>query len=153
MDPDNQLVPVLREGIDIVKIITYKTVKEYFNNHAKDIDSNICIKITGIIINIVFGTPNSNVEIKKIQRQYKDEIQDAIDQLPVILGDFCDVITDALRIQILCDGHNNIDSTPILEQAAKLKILRKERELPLPNKFVELVRELGGTHNLLTPMQ
>ncbi|MBT4289163.1 MAG: hypothetical protein HOD92_17695 [Deltaproteobacteria bacterium] len=57
-----------------------------------------------------------------------------------------------MRIQILCDGHNNIDSTPILKQAEQLKILRKDRELPLPNHFIALVRDLGAKHNLIAPM-
>jgi hypothetical protein len=153
MSTQSQLVPVLREGIDIVKIFTYKTIKEYFNNHFENIAQGDCNKLSGIILNIIFGTPNTNEEIKKTQGQYNDEIQQVINELPGILGDFCNTITDALRIQILCDGYNNIDSTPILEQAEQLKILQKDRELPLPNTFIVSVRELGAENQLLAPMQ
>lgn len=153
MSTQSQLVPVLREGIDIVKIVTYKTIKEYFNQHFSSIEQSDCNKLSGIILNIIFGTPNIEEEIIKKQVQFKTEIQRVIDELPGVFGDFCDTITDALRIQVLCDGYNNIDSTPILEQAAQLKILQKDRELPLPNTFIILVRELGAKHQLLAPMQ
>ena len=152
MSTDNQLVPVLREGIDIVKIVTYKTIKDHFSNQYKNIALADRNKLSGIILNIIFGTPNTNDEIKEKQSQYQAEIQEVIDCLPKIIGDFCDTITDALRIQILCDGHNNIDSTPILKQAEQLKILRKDREMPLPNHFIALIRELGEKYSLLAPM-
>lgn len=153
MAEDNQLVPLLREGINIIKIITYKMIKEHLSGQVGDIKPEDVNKMSGVVINIIFGTPNTADESQNKQIQYQDEIQAVIDQLPTILGEFCNTITDTLRIQILCDGHNNIDSTPILKQAEQLKILNKDRELPLPNDFTALVRELGAKHHLLAPMQ
>jgi hypothetical protein len=60
-------------------------------------------------------------------------------------------LTDALRIQSLCDHQERLNSTATLQQAQKLKILLTDRDLPLPHSFIELVRRLGSKFGLLLP--
>ena len=63
-------------------------------------------------------------------------------------------LTDALRIQVLCDSQEGEDSAAVLEQAAKLGILIKDREIPLPSTFMTLIRQLGEEHGLtIAPVQ
>lgn len=60
-------------------------------------------------------------------------------------------MTDALRVQFLCDTLEGIDSDPVLKRARDLGILIVNREVPLPRTFMDLVRRLGVAHNLLQP--
>ncbi len=59
-------------------------------------------------------------------------------------------ITDALRVQFLCDSMEGIDSSVILLQAEELGVLLADREVPLPKNFLNLVRRLGSSFNILT---
>ena len=57
-------------------------------------------------------------------------------------------ITDALRIQVLCDNQEGEDSAVILQQAEEFGFLVKDREIPLPSTFMTLIRRLGEEHGL-----
>jgi hypothetical protein len=58
-------------------------------------------------------------------------------------------LTDALRIQFLCDSHEGIDSTAVLERAERQEILIVEREVPLPGAFMSVVRSFGRAYGIL----
>ena len=61
-------------------------------------------------------------------------------------------LTDALRVQYLCDSHEGINSESILEKAGRMKILISEREAPLPGAFMSIVRSFGVAYKILEPL-
>jgi hypothetical protein len=58
-------------------------------------------------------------------------------------------LSDGLRVLFLCDSMEGIDSSPVLVRADELGILLHDRPVPLPKNFLELVRRLGKSFNLL----
>ena len=62
-------------------------------------------------------------------------------------------ITDALRMHFLCDSQEGVDSGAILARAHALGILLVDRQVPLPKNFLNLVRSLGKSFNLLIPAE
>ena len=62
-------------------------------------------------------------------------------------------MTDALRVQYLCDSQEGINSESILEKADKLKILISERDVPLPGAFMSIVRSFGVAYKILEPLK
>jgi len=56
-----------------------------------------------------------------------------------------------LRVQTLCDSHEGLDDTDVLEAADKIGILLKDRDIPLPSVFMTFVRGLGEQYQLVIP--
>ena len=50
MTVDNELVPLLREGIDIIKIITYKIIKDHFSKDFIEIKPAVELVGNGVIL-------------------------------------------------------------------------------------------------------
>ncbi|MBT8350089.1 MAG: hypothetical protein KJO26_02475, partial [Deltaproteobacteria bacterium] len=62
-------------------------------------------------------------------------------------------LTDALRIQYLCDCHEGVNSEGVLEKAKNLNIILTDREVPLPGAFMSLVRSFGVAYKILEPIK
>jgi hypothetical protein len=62
-------------------------------------------------------------------------------------------LTDALRMQYLCDCHEGKNSESVLEKAKNLSILLTDREVPLPGAFMSLVRSFGVAYKILEPIK
>ena len=60
-------------------------------------------------------------------------------------------LTDALRMQTLCDQMEDLADSNILQLARDNEILIEERDMPMPNSFIELVRRMGKAFGLLIP--
>jgi hypothetical protein len=58
-------------------------------------------------------------------------------------------LTDALRIQYLCDSHEGVNSESVLEKAKNLNIILTDRKVPLPGAFMSLVRSFGVAYKIL----
>ncbi|MDH4319074.1 MAG: hypothetical protein OEV64_11830, partial [Desulfobulbaceae bacterium] len=64
----------------------------------------------------------------------------------------CGYLTDALRMQAICDNQEGRNSLSSLLMARALGILQENRPLPLPSSFMTTVRALGAQCGLLIPM-
>ena len=71
--------------------------------------------------------------------------------LPTVFPELCGPLTDALRMQFLCDSREGIDRTDMLNHARDLNVLVLDRDLPLPKHFLEMVRTLGSGLRILEP--
>ena len=58
-------------------------------------------------------------------------------------------LTDALRIQALCDSQQDLDDPSLLTRANELGLLVLDRPVPMPSTFMTLVRGLGEQHGLI----
>lgn len=151
MAVESKLIPVLREGIEIVKMISYKKLKEALAAKYPDRESSFIARLTGALINMIFGVVPQEEPFVQFAQTHAELIAQEKAHLGAILEDLRIPLTDALRIQSLCDHQQGEDTTATLKQAQELGILLVDRDLPLPHSFTELVRRLGSAFGLLLP--
>lgn len=151
MEFESKLIPVLREGVNVVKMILYKELKPYLTEKYPKCDPADIGRLTGAIINDLFGTPNTDERFMRFVNENRNRI-DA--EMKCIASGFEALripITDALRVQFLCDTQEGIGNEGILSRAREAGILLMDREVPLPKFFMTLVRRIGVAHQLLAP--
>lgn len=151
MDFDSKLLPVLREGIQIIKMIFYKELRSYIEEKYDSHDPGYQGKLTGAILNEVFGTPNTSEPYASFNSNNSDLINMELGCIAEKFDSLRIPLTDALRVQFLCDSQEGVENETILVNAKKLGILLEERQVPLPKSFMELCRKLGVGYHILTP--
>lgn len=149
MSVEHTLIPVLREGVAVVKMILFKELKPYLGEKYPQRGAEFAGRLSGSVINELFGTPNPDPTFAAFAQAHRVIIHDELGLLAVRHPNLRIALTDALRIQFLCDHQENIDSSAVLSRADELGILVVERELPLPATFMNMVRTLGNRLNLL----
>ena len=150
---ESKLVPVLREGVSLVKMILFKKLKPYISEKYSDRDSAFVGMLSGAMVNDLFGTPNTDEPFGSFYDKNSHLIETELNTLSTEFEDLKIPLTDALRIQFLCDSQEGIDSEFILKQARQLNILIIDREVPLPNSFTTLVKQLGVAYGMLIPQE
>jgi len=153
MDFESKLIPILREGVEVVKMISFKKLKETLAAKHSDWEGAFIAKIAGALINGIFGTPAHEEPFAVFARSHANLIAHELTKAWAMLEELRIPLTDALRIQSLCDHQEGRDSTATLQQAQEMGILLADRDLPLPHSFIELVRRLGSAFGLLLPPQ
>ena len=151
MDFESKVIPILREGVEVVKMISFKKLKEALAKKHPDQEAAFLAKIAGALINTIFGAPAYEEPFAVFARSHANLIAHEQAKVGAMLEELRIPLTDALRIQSLCDHQEGRDSTATLQQAQELGILLAERDLPLPHSFIELVRRLGAAFGLLLP--
>jgi len=153
MDFESKLIPILREGVEIVKMISFKKLKEALAQKHPDQENAFITKLAGALINAIFGAPTHEEPFAVFARNHANLIAHEQAKVGDMLAELRIPLTDALRIQSLCDHQEGQDSTTTLQQAQDLGILLTDRDLPMPHSFIELVRRLGSSFGLLLPHQ
>lgn len=148
---ESRLIPILREGVAIIQMIFFKELKGVIASHHPDLDLTSQTMLTGAITNELFGSTNPEDKFQNFRNQHRGTIEQELLNLPAKLPHLIAPLTDALRVQTLCDNQEGTDSTHILKQADSCKILSADRELPLPSAFMATVRKLGEEYNLIIP--
>lgn len=151
MQYESKLIPALREGVDIVKMILFKKLKMHLPKKYPHKDAKHIGWLSGAIINELFGTPNPAEPFATFVAENKFFIKLEMKNITSDLPEMRIPLTDALRVQFLCDHQEGIDSSHILSQAKQLGILMMDRDAPMPAKFMGLVRKLGSSFDLLHP--
>ena len=100
------------------------------------------------IINGLFGTPNREEPFLSFAKAHAALIDEEIGRLAAEYPEMRIPITDALRVQFLCDSREGCDSEAVLARARDLGILILDREVPLPDHFMTLARRLGEAHHV-----
>ena len=148
------LIQVLREGIGVVQMVIFKELRTSFAEKYPDRDITSRSMLVGAIINRMFGMENPEAKFKKFSQDNKAVIEQELIDLPRNHPALLNRITDALRIQVLCDNQEGEDSTMVLQRAEEFGYLVKNREIPLPSTFMTLIRRLGEEHGLtIAPVQ
>ena len=146
------LVPTLRQGIDIIKMVLFKELKPYLENKYPRISTDDIARLTGAVVNSLFCIENMEKTVADFMADHQDTVQQELDAFASNFDHLTIAITDALRIQYLCDCQEGIDSEAVLEKALKLDVLIKDRDVPLPGAFMSLVRSFGVAYKILEPM-
>lgn len=150
---ESRLLPILRQGVSVVKMVFFKTLKEHLRDRHPDKDVTFINMLTGAVVNDIFGSHNTAEPFPPFVSENRLLIEETLKRVPFELVDMMIPLTDALRVQALCDRQEGIDSLSILVHANDLKLLLVPREVPLPAHFMKMVRELGNKHNLLLPTE
>ena len=151
MEIESKLVPAMREGVELVKLILFKQLKPHYTNKYPGREASFAGMLSGAVINDLFGTPNNQEYFAAFYAENKALINTELKNISTECEDLRIPLTDALRMQFLCDSREGIDSEFILKQARQFDILILDRDVPLPKTFLNLVRQLGMSFGILPP--
>lgn len=153
MTYENKLVPILRDGIYIIKMVLFKMMRSALAERYPDGEQAFVNKLTGAVVNKLFGTPNREEPFLSFAKSNKVLIDEEISNIAVEFPEMKIPITDALRVQFMCDSQEGFDNETMLMKARDLGILIMEREVPLPDHFMTLARKLGEEYNVTHQVQ
>lgn len=146
---EGRLTPIMREGVEIIKMIFYKRLRAKLSETYAHRDEAYIGRLTGAIINELFGTPNHQEPYATFVDENLYFIQQELRSIATSFAEMRIPLTDALRVQFLCDSQEGTDSSTVLARAKELGILIVDRDVPLPASFMNLVRRLGASFGLL----
>ena len=146
---DAKLVPVLREGIDIIKMVLFNELKPFLEKRYPERDPGDITRLTGAVVNDLFGVENMEESFASFTRENAHVIKKEVEAIATNFDHLHIPLTDALRIQYLCDSHEGVNSESVLEKAKDLNIILTDRETPLPGAFMSLVRSFGVAYKIL----
>lgn len=147
----SQLRTVLQEGVGLVQMILFKELRALIGARNPDKDAMFLSMLAGAITNELFGTRNPEEKFETFREENITVIEQELHGLAQALPGLRDHVTDALRIQTLCDSQAGYDSPANLNRADALGILVKDREIPLPSTFMTSMRALGAQYGLIIP--
>lgn len=149
MAVESKLIPVLREGVDLVKMILFQRLKAHLAGVYPERDGSFINRMAGAIVNKVFGDVPTVEPFVTFAQENEAVIDRELKGLSTSLSDMLIPVTDALRIQFLCDYQEGVDTAAVLSRANELGLLLGDREAPLPARFISMVRKLGSTLDLV----
>lgn len=149
---EERLVPVLREGVTVVKMIFFKDLKTHLQKEHPHRPPGVIARLAGAVLNELFGTPGTEEPHQRFAEEHRAAIEETLREVPVVFERLRIPLTDALRVQFLCDSREGIDSQGVLSRARDLGVLIVDREVPLPKTFMNQVRRLGVAYHILSPM-
>jgi hypothetical protein len=150
-DKKSQLLAALREAVEVVQMVLFKEVRSRLAKKKPDFQASHLSSLAGAIANEVFGTQNPKSKFVRFRSENWGEIEQVMLSLKDEMTELCTDITDALRIQTLCDHQEGSDTSQTLVRAKEFGFLLEDRDIPLPSSFMVLARALGEKHNLIIP--
>lgn len=148
---EREFIPSLREGIDVVKMIFFKQMKEHLQKKFSDEESSYSGMLTGAILNQLFLTPNTQEKFVRFVADNNSIIEQELHNISSQFKELCPLLTDTLRMHFLCSHQEGLDDTngELLKKAKQYGILIEEREVPLPKGFMEFVYRVGKGYGLI----
>jgi len=150
---DSRVVPVMREAVATVQLVLFGQLKNRLADSYRNREPEAFRRLVGCIVNDLFGTPSRDRESIDFARDHFEQVESELWALEKNIPELLPILTDALRMQTLCDHEEGINSLPTLLRARALGILQEEREVPMPSTFMLAVRRLGAEHGLVKPME
>jgi hypothetical protein len=147
----SRLIAALREGVSLVQMMLFKEIRANLTQKSPNEDPVHISMLAGSVTNEVFGTLNPEMKFVNFRKKNWGVIEQEVLSIKTNIPNLCPKITDALRIQTLCDHQEGEDSSQTLARAKEFGFLLEEREIPLPSTFMTIIRELGAKHNLIYP--
>lgn len=146
-----ELIPSLREGVDVVRMIFFKNMKEYLAGKYPEAGKDYPGHCAAAVMNELFGTPNPEEKFAEFAADNQETITRELKNISTQFPELCIPLTDALRIHFLCNQQEGVagDHEATLRQARDLGVLLEDREVPLPKGFMELVDRLGKAYGFI----
>ncbi len=151
MEFESKLIPIMREGVDVIKVIFFKKLKIHLSEKHPSQKPAYIGMLAGAVINDLFGTTPTEEPFASFVSENRSVIDEEMRNIPVEFGEMLIPLTDALRVQFLCDHQEGFDTASVLSHARDSHILLVDREVPLPATFMNLVRKLGAAFQVLAP--
>jgi hypothetical protein len=148
---ESKLIPVMREGVEVVKMIFFKKLHSALTTEYPEWDPKFTSMVTGAVVNRIFGTTNDQEPFLSFNQENRDLISGEISGVANRLEEMRIPLTDALRMQSLCDQMDEVEGESYLKAARETGILIEERDLPMPNSFMDMVRRMGKAFGLIIP--
>lgn len=148
-EKQSQLLAVLREGVSVVQMILFKEVRTGLTAKFPNKDSAFLAMLTGAMVSDIFGAVNPEEKFVDFRNRNRGLIEQELLSVKDEYSRILPALTDALRIQSLCDNQEDADGASLLTRANTLGILLIDRPIPMPSTFMTLVRGLGEQHNLI----
>ena len=142
----------MREAVAIVQMVLFGELKKALAARYDSWDREDFRRLVGSIVSDIFGTPAQDPDARRFSREHFDVIEDELHSLAANVPDILPHLTDALRMQTLCDHEEGLNTLPTLLRARALGVLQEERPIPMPSTFMILVRQLGARHGLVEPV-
>ena len=121
MQLESKLVPVLREAVTVIQAVLFKRIKLNLPREYPGKDSVYINRLCGAVVNELFGTPNTDPAFTGFNAENHDRIQAELSNVASAADDLLIPLTDALRIQFLCDSLEGIDSGPVASEGGKTR--------------------------------
>jgi hypothetical protein len=150
---DAKVVPVMREAIVMVQMILYRRLREDVQTRYQDWSDQEKTWLAGAVVNNLFGSEAADPEVNVFARKHRELLEQELREIQERVSDLIPHLTDALRMQTICDNHEGIHSIPCLLLAKELGLLDEERVLPMPSTFMIAVRKLGAEYGLVEAME
>lgn len=147
----SNLIPVMREGIEVVKMLCFSQLSASLVARHTHQDKKYCSMLTAAVINKIFGTHNSQEPFASFEVENRNIIETEIKDFAVNFAELLIPLTDALRMQFLCDQMDSHGDDQALKFALQNGLLLEERDLPLPHNFIELIRRIGKAIGVIVP--
>lgn len=148
---NSKLIHALREAVGLIQMITFKELRQTLEKKYPKREKSDISMLAGSITGEIFGSNSPEKRFVTFRENNKGEIEQELLNLHENHAFLCRHITDALRIQVLCDNQEGSEDSTTLLRAKEMKYLLEEREVPLPSSFMATVREVGRQHNLVIP--
>ncbi len=148
---EREFIPALREGIEIVKMILFMKIRDKAEADYPGEDRGYYGMLAGATVNHLFGTPNPEERFMTFARENQGRVDEILGDVPAEMESLCIPLTDAIRMQFLCDHQEGIEdgSGEVLKRAKDYGILLEERNAPLPKQFMNLVYTVGKAYGLV----
>ncbi len=150
---DSKLIPVMREAVLTVQMVLYRSVKENMATRFADWPADKQGWLAGAVVNNLFGVEALDPGVTEFARAHRQLVEEELRLLSENHADLIPFVTDALRMQTICDNQEGIHSLGSLLMARELGILRQERPLPLPSTFMLSVRNLAAAHGIIEKVE
>ncbi len=150
---DSKVIPVMREAVVTVQMVLFGQLKDKLAEKFSGRDKNEFVRIVGCIVSDLFGTPARDKESVEFAREHLDEVEKELWSIKDYVPEMLPFLTDALRMQTLCDHEEGVNSLPTLLRARAVGVLQEERSIPMPSTFMLAVRQMGSQYGLLEKME
>lgn len=150
---ERKIVPAIREGIELVMMIVFMKLKEKNVTYFPEMDKTYHSMLAAAVLNTIFGITNPEESFQNFLNENEDHVQKGIKSFATDFPDLNILITDALRMQFICNEVEEIGDKDhdieVMEKAIEAGILLQERDAPLPKGFMNLVHRVGMAHGLI----
>jgi hypothetical protein len=110
----SELIAVLRSAVGVVQMVLFKELRDSFSTKYQEMEPSFRLMLAGSVTNVIFGTDNPEARFVQFRHTNRGLIEQELLSIQEDLKELCASLTDALRIQTLCDHQEGNDTSEIL---------------------------------------
>lgn len=150
---ESKLIPMMREAVETVQVVLFSRLKQCYAKEYPELSAKEQARLSGAVVSDLFGTPSTDPENRAFVKENFFLIEEKLKCVAEEIEDLLGIVTDALRMQVICDNQEGVNTLPTLLRAKAVGVLQEERVLPMPSTFMLAVRTLGSEIGVLEQMK